>query len=116
MPTESAFFLAGLLFIAALSAIVVKKLRFPYTIGLLIVGILVGFLATRVEALAPMREIQLTPEIILFLILPTLLFEASINIDAKMLFRNLVPILLMAIVCVVGLLSRGWGRTPLAGL
>jgi NhaP-type Na+/H+ or K+/H+ antiporter len=88
----------GLIFIAALSAIFVKKAKFPYTIGLLIVGILIGFLSSRVELLAPMREVQLTPDIILFLILPTLLFEASINIDARLLSRNPVPILLLATV------------------
>lgn len=86
----------GLLFVSALSSIVVKKARFPYTIGLLLVGILIGYLSSRVEILAPMRDIRLTPDIILFLILPTLLFEASINIDAKTLFRNLTPILVMA--------------------
>jgi CPA1 family monovalent cation:H+ antiporter len=86
----------GLIFIAALSAIVVKRARFPYTIGLLIVGILIGYLSSRVEMLAPMREVQLTPEIILFLILPTLLFEAAININSKTLFRNLFPILVLA--------------------
>jgi CPA1 family monovalent cation:H+ antiporter len=86
----------GLMFVASMSAIFVKKARFPYTIGLLIVGILVGYLSSRVEVLAPMREVQLSPDIILFLILPTLLFEASINIDSKILFRNLVPILVLA--------------------
>lgn len=87
---------AGLLFVAAVAAILVRKLRFPYTIGLLIVGILIGYLSHRVEFLAPMQEVQLSPDIILFLILPTLLFEASINIESKMLRRNLVPILIMA--------------------
>lgn len=86
----------GLLFVASLTAIIVKKARLPYTIGLLIVGILIGYLSTRVEALTIMREVQLNPEIILFLILPTLLFEASINIDSKILFRNIVSILMLA--------------------
>ncbi len=62
---------AGLVFVAALSAIAARKARFPYTIGLLVVGILIGYLSSRVEMLAPMREVQLTPYIILFLILPT---------------------------------------------
>ena len=88
----------ALIFIASISAIIVKKAKFPYTIGLLLVGILIGYLATRIEWLAPMREIQLTPDIILFLILPTLLFEASINIDTRLLSKNLLPILLMATV------------------
>jgi len=86
----------GLMFVASISAIFVKKARFPYTIGLLIAGILIGYLSSRVEVLSPMREVQLNPDIILFLILPTLLFEASINIDSKILFRNLVPILVLA--------------------
>ena len=86
----------GLIFIAAMSAIFVRKVEFPYTIGLLIVGILIGYLSSRVEIMAPMREVQLTPDIILFLILPTLLFEASINIDAKLLWRNMLPILILA--------------------
>lgn len=86
----------GLTFVAAISAIFVKKARLPYTIGLLIVGIGIGYLSSRVDMLAPLREVQLTPDIILFLILPTLLFEASINIDSRLLSRNLVPILLLA--------------------
>ena len=85
-----------LIFIASISAIFMKKARFPYTLGLLVVGIMVGYLSSHVEVLAPMREVQLSPDIILFLILPTLLFEASINIDSKILFRNLVPILVLA--------------------
>ena len=88
----------GLFFVAAISAIFVKKANFPYTIGLLIVGILVGYLSSRVGFLEPIREVQLSPDIILFLILPTLLFEASINIDAKLLKGNLLPILLLATV------------------
>ncbi|MFW2367832.1 MAG: cation:proton antiporter [Desulforhopalus sp.] len=88
----------GLIFTASISAIVAKKARVPYTIGLLVVGILIGYFSSRIEILAPVREVQLTPEIILFLILPTLLFEASINIDAKILLRNLVPILILATV------------------
>ena len=49
----------GLIFIASLSAIFVRRAHFPYTIGLLIVGILIGYLATRVDALEPMRQVQL---------------------------------------------------------
>ena len=51
----------GLIFVAALSAIAARKARFPYTIGLLVVGTLIGYLSSRVEILEPMREIQLTP-------------------------------------------------------
>jgi CPA1 family monovalent cation:H+ antiporter len=88
----------GLLFIAALSAIVVKRIHFPYTVGLVLVGIALGFAAADVESLQLLREVRLTPEFILFLILPTLLFEAAINIHTDILFRNLPGILMLATV------------------
>jgi CPA1 family monovalent cation:H+ antiporter len=88
----------GLLFIAALSAIVVKRIHFPYTVGLVLVGIALGFAAADVEFLQPLREVRLTPEFILFLILPTLLFEAAINIHIDILLKNLPGILMLATV------------------
>ncbi len=36
----------GLIFVASISAIFVRKARFPYTIGLLIVGITIGYLSS----------------------------------------------------------------------
>ena len=66
-----------LLFIAAISAIFVKKINFPYTVGLVIVGIVLGFVAQGVEILKPMQEVELSREIILYVILPTLLFDAA---------------------------------------
>jgi len=108
----------GLLFIAAISAIVVKRVRFPYTIGLVLVGIAVAFAARDFEALSGLREVQLTPDIILFLILPTLLFEAAINIHFDILKKNLVPILVLATVgllismLIVGIVMNGF--TPLS--
>ena len=86
----------SLLFIAALSAIIVKKIRLPYTVGLVLVGIGLGFLITRVPALHPMQDLELSREIILYLILPTLLFDAAINIQIKILLKDLVPILILA--------------------
>lgn len=108
----------GLLFIAAISAIVVKRIRFPYTIGLVLVGIALAFAARDFEALSGLREVQLTPDIILYLILPTLLFEAAINIHFDILRKNLVPILVLATVgllistLIVGVVMNGF--TPLS--
>ena len=108
----------GLLFIAAISAIVVKRVRFPYTIGLVLVGIAIAFAAREFEALSRLREVRLTPDIILFLILPTLLFEAAINIPFDILKKNLVPVLVLATVgllismVIVGFVLSGF--TPLS--
>ena len=62
-----------LLSIAAAVALAAKRLNFPYTISLVIVGVLVGFTGIS----GPL----LTEEIILFLFLPPLLFEGSIHLN-----------------------------------
>ena len=87
-----------LLFTAALSAIVVKRIRFPYTIGLVLVGIAIALAAREFNALSALREVRLSPDIILYLILPTLLFEAAINIHFDIMRKNIVSILVLATV------------------
>jgi CPA1 family monovalent cation:H+ antiporter len=85
-----------LLFIAAISAIFVKRINFPYTVGLVIVGIVLGLAVSEVEALKPMQEVELSRDIILYVILPTLLFDAAINMHVSVLLKNLLPILVLA--------------------
>jgi CPA1 family monovalent cation:H+ antiporter len=85
-----------LLFVAAISAIVTRKISFPYTVGLVVVGMLLGLAASEISWLAPMQEIELSREIILFVILPTLLFDAAINVHAKVLLKSIAPILVLA--------------------
>lgn len=106
-----------LIFIASLSGIISKKIDFPYTIGLLIAGITIGYLATKFAVLAPMQEIRLSPEIILFVILPTLLFDAAINIDSRLLFRNMAPILTLATLgLILSMLIIGFGMSLMTPL
>ncbi|HEY9736322.1 MAG TPA: sodium:proton antiporter [Trichocoleus sp.] len=84
----------------------------PYTLLLLLVGL--GL------AVLDVRLINLSPELILFIFLPPLLFEAAWNLNWKSLKQNFMPILLFAIlgviVCIVGLVLglRGLAGTSLA--
>jgi len=88
--------LVFLLLLAACSALIFKKIKFPYTIGLVIVGILFAFLIKNVQSLGAVNDIQLTQDIILYLILPTLIFDAAVNIDSRLLIKELVPVLILA--------------------
>jgi monovalent cation:H+ antiporter, CPA1 family len=106
-----------LLLVACLSALAFKRLHFPYTAGLVIVGLGVGLLERIGLPIASFEEIILSPELILFIFLPPLIFESALNLDDQLLVRNLVPILTLAVpglaismVVVAGLLS--W-LTPL---
>jgi CPA1 family monovalent cation:H+ antiporter len=87
----------ALFFIAAISSIALRRIKIPYTIGLVVVGVLIAYIAKDVEALDIVRDIRLSHDVILYVLLPTLIFEASISINSKLLFKNLIPILLFAI-------------------
>ncbi len=94
---SSVILIIAFLSIAVFSAVVMNKIKFPYTIGLVVVGILFGLLANYVPALEALRTVELSPEMILYIILPTLIFSAGIDIDITMLRKNLVPILILAV-------------------
>jgi CPA1 family monovalent cation:H+ antiporter len=83
--------------ISALSAVVLRKLKFPYTVGLMIVGVVLGLLAPNVPLLESLHRVRLTPHLILYVFLPTLLFEAALGLDVALLRRNLAPVLTLAV-------------------
>ncbi len=78
-----------LLFIASLVGIAARRLRMPYTVGLVIVGL---GLAISIQV-----ELELTSDLILGLLIPPLVFEAAYHLNFTDLQRNLKPILFLAI-------------------
>jgi CPA1 family monovalent cation:H+ antiporter len=85
-----------LLLLASLSAVVLRRVRFPYTIGLVIVGILLAVAQDRLHVLTPIQHIRLSPGVVLYLFLPTLVFPAAVRLDLRLVRQNLSPILLLA--------------------
>ncbi|MEM9976223.1 MAG: sodium:proton antiporter [Cyanobacteria bacterium P01_D01_bin.2] len=94
--------------VATLSRVISWLRNIPYTLLLLLVGL--GL------AVLDVRLVNLSPELILFIFLPPLLFEAAWNIKWENLKRDWVPIVLYAIIgvviCVGGLF---WGLVNVAG-
>jgi len=96
-----------LLLIATIVAIVMRRLRVPYTVGLVLVG----------AALAVARQgesIEITPDIIMAILVPPLLFEAAFHVEFGKLRQYLGTITILAIpgVVVTTLLVAGvvsWG-------
>lgn len=78
-----------LLLVVSLVAIAVRRLRIPYTVALVVVGLLL----TIQEPL----DLTLAPEVILALLVPPLVFEAAFHINLRDLERNLPGILLLAV-------------------
>ncbi len=84
----------GLLGLAILVALAARRLRLPYTVGLVLAGASLAFF--RVDA-----GLALTHDLIFDVVLPPLLFEAALNIHWADLRRDLVPVLSLASVGVL---------------
>ena len=80
-----------LLSIAALVAIISRRIRLPYTVALVLVGLALSFVPNPFD-------FNLSSELILALLVPPLIFEATLNIRWETLRRNLAPILLLAVI------------------
>lgn len=85
-----------LLLVSCLAAIALTRLQFPYTVGLVVIGIILGSLGQHVESLEFLQTFTLSHDLILFVFVPPLIFESAINLDSRLLFRNIVPILTLA--------------------
>lgn len=84
----------GLLMAAILVAILARRLRLPYTVGLVMAGIGLAFAHLG-------GEVRLTHDLIFDLLLPPLLFEAAIAIHWRELKRDAIPVIVLSIFGVV---------------
>ena len=95
-----------LLGIAAIVAIVARPLRLPHTVALVAVGLLIGALA---GPLGVEGGLEVTPELVLLVLLPGLVFEAAYRLRLSELRRWFSALLLLA---VPGVLDLGRDRGP----
>lgn len=82
-----------ILLVASVVAIVGRRIRIPYTVALVLAGVVLSLRAP--------TDIQINPDLILALLVPPLVFEAAFHLDFKDLRDNLSTILLLAILGVV---------------
>jgi CPA1 family monovalent cation:H+ antiporter len=98
MPADQVIIvLVVLLGIAMFMTGVSRKIHLPYTILLVIVGIILGRVAETWPPLAILTNFRLGPEVMLFVFLPALIFESGYSIDTRQLHQDLPPILVLAI-------------------
>ncbi|MCA9551902.1 MAG: Na+/H+ antiporter [Myxococcales bacterium] len=92
-----------LLLIAALVGMGARRLKLPYTLALVLAGLALGFVH-----LPALDGLALTPELLLLLFLPPLLFEAAFNLHLDDFRRDLGPIMYLAVpgvILTVGLIA-----------
>jgi CPA1 family monovalent cation:H+ antiporter len=95
---SSVEFLIWLLIAASVIAVIAKRIGIPYTVAPVLGGLLLS--VVHLLALAPLhqgnRPDWLTPDVILTLFLPALLFEGSLKIELRHIRTDIVPLLLLA--------------------
>jgi CPA1 family monovalent cation:H+ antiporter len=88
-------YLAVLLLIAAIVSMAVRRLKVPYTVGLMLTGIVLAITPF------PSDDIGMTKDLIFTIFLPPLIYEAAIHIKLRELLRDLPVILTFATVGVL---------------
>src|SRR5690242_16914374 len=90
VPAEQVEQLVLLLIVSLVVVLIARQLRFPYTLALVLVGLLMGVLPF-------IPTVQFNPEVVLFVFIPALLFEGAWNISVTVLLKNWLAVLLLAV-------------------
>ncbi len=106
MAEQVVLVMTVLLFLAAAVVSAVKRIRLPYAVALVLTGTALAVVLRRaVEAgfisAARLDGFELTPGVVLFVLLPILIFQAAFNIESRRLLRNVAPIATLAIPAVL---------------
>lgn len=78
-----------IIFLGAIVAIIARRLRIPYTVGLVAAGIALAFIPLGIS-------VPFDKELLFMVLLPPLIFEAALYINWKKLKRDLVPVISFA--------------------
>lgn len=98
-----------LLFVSSFAYIFSKKINFPYTVLLVLIGLLLVPLS-KVGLFSFIDDFQLTPGILFFVFLPVLLFESAYNINYRHLMKSWKSITALAIfgLLISAIIIAGW--------
>lgn len=98
-----------LLIIAAIVALIARRVKLPYTVGLVVAGGAMG-------ATGLLKGYELTQELIFSILLPPLVFEAAFFLRWNELKENMLPVLVLASLGVgISALIVGFGMSAAVG-
>lgn len=82
--------------ISSLAVFWAKKVKLPHTVFLVIMGLILGLLA-QIPAFHFFSEFTLTPQLLFYLLLPTLIFESAYNINVRRMVEESVIVMILAV-------------------
>ncbi len=97
LTPEATLAIFSMLGISSLAIFWAKRVRLPHTVFLVIIGLVIGLIA-QFPAFSFFTEFTLTPELLFYLLLPTLIFESAYNINARRILEDTPIILILSII------------------
>lgn len=91
--TFSVFTLLG---VSSLALLWAKKVKLPHTVLLVLIGVVLGFLSY-IPVFSFFNDFNLTPSLLFYLLLPTLIFESAYNMNIRRLMEDKGIILILSI-------------------
>ncbi len=86
--------------ISSLAVFWARRVKLPHTVFLVIIGLILGLLA-QIPAFHFFSEFTLTPQLLFYLLLPTLIFESAYNINARRIVEDAPIVLVLSILGLV---------------
>lgn len=100
LTAETALMLFIMLAISSVSVFIAQRFRIPHTVFLVGVGVMLALLAS-LPHFTFLASLTLTPELLFFIFLPTLIFESAYNINMRHLTADAFIISILAVVSLV---------------
>ena len=93
--TTAAFFV--LLATASFTVQISEKWRIPHSVFLVTIGIFLAILSTFFPVFSFLGSFELSPQLIFYVFLPTIIFESSFRFPLRKIIEDIVPISILAI-------------------
>ncbi len=97
LTASAAFALFIMLALSSVIYFIAQRFRLPYTVLLTLLGVLLVPLSA-LSHFDFIREFTLTPELLFYIFLPTLIFESAYNMSIRRVAQEFVPIMALAII------------------
>ncbi len=91
----------AMLGISSLAIFLAKRVKLPHTVFLVVIGLILGLLAEALPTFHFFSEFSLTPGLLFYLLLPTLIFESAYNINARRMVEDSPIIMILAFLSLV---------------
>lgn len=95
--TDLVMIVLGLLAVGVLVAGIFRRFPIPYTVMLVLVGVIVKSLAHQVPIFAEAEEFSISPDLVLFIFLPILIFESATKLNGRQLMKDIIPVVTLAV-------------------